>query len=896
MKLLEFLLPIAVGCGFLLALSLLLARRVRGRTLVEIQPRYRQWLGRLGLVRAEQFLSLSGTIISGHPDRNVQRLTLEAAGERVAVYLKREHRVSVWVRFLNALAGFGFVSRSVREACILEALRRESIGCPEWIAAGEDGCGRAFLMVREVEDAVDVRTFLRDHAEPTRRRQVARRLGNLIAHLHRTGFDHPDLYAKHVLVRLGDDSLVLLDWQRSRRRLVVSWRQRVRNLAALNATMADDVATSRDRLACLQTYLDEATDVPHPLVRRACLSVQHQTARLLRRRHIREKRQFPLPAEAQDWIALDGEALAITSALQRLVSGSLDWLALDQQPLPPGQTLMRRWLMLGNGRRTLLVRRRCLQPFAALWAWLRRRRLASPEQRHASLLLRLERHGVPAPRVLAMGQRRAYLGQLESFLLTEPAKDTVPLDVWLMWQTEGRRTRSMLRLRRKVLREAGALLARLHEASCYLSTTTTGCPLAVRITPEGTSQVVLAGVEEVQPMRRACRRLAGRDVRELLQMLSAAGCKPASLRRFVAAYDKTPSPIRIPVPLGTAANARQRVRQLQITPSPELQASTVPLRLDDLRLAVPGGSYHTPDPALESPGDSLWQRLFSGARRVLQRPGWDDFAGRDWIDRIMNATVTDRFNAKQGRSTGRWVLEADSPTGEPRRHLTVYLKRHHELPWWLGWMAALWPRGNWSPALQEWEHLEWARRQGVPVPEAVAAGEFIGPRGRLQSFLAVRELTGMLPLHEAIPLAAQRLDPVTFVRWKRGLVAEMARLARMLHDRRCFHKDLYLCHFYISSDDLDHVPEWRERVFLIDLHRLAQHRWTGWLWQMKDLAQLLYSSEISGVDVRDRLSFWREYRERGSSALYARWLRYWIVLKWRRYRRHNARRKPPSET
>jgi heptose I phosphotransferase len=257
----------------------------------------------------------------------------------------------------------------------------------------------------------------------------------------------------------------------------------------------------------------------------------------------------------------------------------------------------------------------------------------------------------------------------------------------------------------------------------------------------------------------------------------------------------------------------------------------------------------------------------------------------------MDTPVTDRFNAKQGRSTGRWRLVAD---GAPNQQLTVYLKRHHALPWWHGWLAALWPRGNWSPALQEWEHLEWAQRQGVPVPQAIAAGEFIGPRGRLQSFLAVRELTGMAPLHEAIPLAAQRLDPVTFVRWKRGLVAEMARLARLLHDRRRFHKDLYLCHFYVAGHDIEHVPEdWRGRVYLIDLHRLAQHRWTWWLWQMKDLAQLLYSSEIPGIEVRDRLFFWRAYRERGSTPLYDRWLRYWIVLKWRRYRRHNARRKPP---
>src|SRR5262249_22208410 len=150
-----------------------------------------------------------------------------------------------------------------------------------------------------------------------------------------------------------------------------------------------------------------------------------------------------------------------------------------------------------------------------------------------------------------------------------------------------------------------------------------------------------------------------------------------------------------------------------------------------------------------------------------------------------------------------------------------------------------WPDRAWSPALQEWDHLEWARRQGLPVPEPVAAGQFVGPWGRLHSFLAVRELTGMLPLHEAIPLASRRVDAATYLRWKRTLIAEVARLTRMLHDRRCFHKDLYLCHFYVDEQHTRGLPghgaagDWRGRVHLIDLHRLGHHPWTWRMWQMK---------------------------------------------------------------
>jgi heptose I phosphotransferase len=278
-------------------------------------------------------------------------------------------------------------------------------------------------------------------------------------------------------------------------------------------------------------------------------------------------------------------------------------------------------------------------------------------------------------------------------------------------------------------------------------------------------------------------------------------------------------------------------------------------------------------------------------RRVVQRPDWAHFVGADWPDRVMNVPVTDRFHSKQGRTTGRWVLEQLDPQGGPPRRLVVYLKRHHEVPWLSGLLALIWPRGFWSPAMRECQHLEWARQQGVPVPEVVAAAEFIGPWFRLRSCLAVEELADMLPLHEAVPLAASCLEPAIYRVWKTTLVAEMARLSRMLHDRRCFHKDLYLCHFYVARQDTATLPNWRGRVSLIDLHRLSYHRWTWWLWQIKDLAQLLYSSEITGVDLRDRLAFWREYSELGTSPRYDLFLRRWVLFKWRRYRKHNLRRR-----
>jgi heptose I phosphotransferase len=277
---------------------------------------------------------------------------------------------------------------------------------------------------------------------------------------------------------------------------------------------------------------------------------------------------------------------------------------------------------------------------------------------------------------------------------------------------------------------------------------------------------------------------------------------------------------------------------------------------------------------------AFWQRFCQGERRFRQQPYWNDFAPRDWADRIMALELGDRFHAKQGRSIVRWTLEA---AGQQR---VVYLKRHYRLPWWQRWRALFRPGTACSPAMHEWEHLEWAGRQGLPVPRAAAAGEFIGPGPRLQSFLAVEELTGMLPLHEAVPLAASCLTAEAFYRWKCGLIDEMAAITWGFHCRHYFHKDLYLCHFYIEKKDLTQVPvNWNRRVWLIDLHRLTHHPLTRLWWQAKDLAQLLHSSDLPGITARDRLHFWRTYRRTARLGWMSSWLQAIVQLRSQNYGR-----------
>jgi heptose I phosphotransferase len=274
---------------------------------------------------------------------------------------------------------------------------------------------------------------------------------------------------------------------------------------------------------------------------------------------------------------------------------------------------------------------------------------------------------------------------------------------------------------------------------------------------------------------------------------------------------------------------------------------------------------------------SFWQRLRRGSHWTWIDERFRAALPADLDARVMSLESRDRYHAKQGRSTARVVFQA------PWGPLPVYLKRHFRLPWRQRLAALLDPAGRHSPGAAEWHHLQRVRALGIAVPEVVAAGERIGPWARLQSFLMVADLVNHQPLHEAIPALQRQLDPATFRAWKRSVIGTLAAVTATLHRSCLFHKDLYLCHFFV--DPRRPAPG----LTLIDLHRLGHHPLRAGRWRRKDLGQLLFSTYgVAGIDDRDRLRFWSRYRRqvgldgpRGQVRA--------IVHKAARYQAHNAK-------
>jgi tRNA A-37 threonylcarbamoyl transferase component Bud32 len=400
----------------------------------------------LGLTSADAFLDLQGEIVSGHPDRHVMRVELPDG--RVC-FLKKEHRVRWKDRFENWRAGLGWCSKSVREGRMLSEMEVRRIGTPSCLAFGEDGRGRAFVLIAAVPDAVDLRRFVHLQADGE---ELAIALGRFCAELHAARIDHPDLYAKHFLIEPTTFELTLLDWQRAIAGRAVSWSRRIHALAALAATLPSAVSAAL-RTHMLWAYLRRIDALEKcgsiPSFASLAKAIGKRVRHLEGRRGIREQRQPPLDSHAQRLVWVDGEALCalpeIADELRpRAARLKLFDLARDQSEwtLAYGRQA---WLHVGGHR-----------------GWLRRHSWRAPEVRLARLLFHLERYRLAAPKLLAYGQRRRE-GAIESFVLHEKqAANTQPLSA-AIFEANPFRCDWLLEC-------LAGMLNRLHESGCAART------------------------------------------------------------------------------------------------------------------------------------------------------------------------------------------------------------------------------------------------------------------------------------------------------------------------------------------------------------------------------------------------------------------------------------------
>lgn len=350
----------------------------------EVHPKYREAFAAARLMTAEMLLALPGEIVSGHPDRHVMRV--ELPGGTIG-YLKRQHRIG-WREKLKS-------PRCVREAKLLKELAAKGHPCPQWIAFGEDGDGRAFLLVEELKTCRELRSLLSESAlSLDDRRRLAERIGQSLAELHAAGFATPDLGAKHVFVDPSTFAVTLIDWQNTKRGSFDP-----RSVAALEASLAAGLASPRERLRMLWAYARVCRRSGMKLSRFSQLArmLNTESNRIADRRSFRDQREAAIADQRLVWLA--DEAVCAIPGIAAI------W------PKPaivppfyscPSGTIN---IQLADGRPATLVRGRSFAPLARFLAAIRGKSWRSRGMAIARDLFQRERYGQPGPKLYAFGQR-----------------------------------------------------------------------------------------------------------------------------------------------------------------------------------------------------------------------------------------------------------------------------------------------------------------------------------------------------------------------------------------------------------------------------------------------------------------------------------------------------------
>lgn len=474
------------------------------RGFLVVHPRYRSWVAKCGIASAKDALDLPGEIVSGHPNRHVLQVQMKSGTGTRNLYLKREHAVGWRVRIKNWLDGFGRVSRSEREAKVLEKLEAAGLPGPHWIACGEDGDGRAFLLVDELTGYRELRTVLADTALSVGdRATLATRLGESLAELHDAGFDTPDLAAKHVFVRPGSFSTTVLDWQSSKPGVVPDTVARLESLASLNASLVEWLATPRERLRVVKAYLGKMKQVKLEFAAFA-RTVFTQSRKRLKRSSIRVQRQPNAIRHDQRLVWLAGETVCAIPEIAKLWPKPVIAEPFYLDPKAAVEDGERLGIRLADNWPATLVRFRTSDPLGRIWSELRGKSWRSPASRMARVLFHLQNAGVDVPQLYAFGQRLEGAVAVDSFLVHGLPEGTPTLGAWLA-KNEAERE----------LEQLGGILRSVHDAGCILGPSPNSiCVIATR----GKPRIVIDPTHAGQLLRDVSE---SRRIRDLIGILKS---------------------------------------------------------------------------------------------------------------------------------------------------------------------------------------------------------------------------------------------------------------------------------------------------------------------------------------------------------------------------------------
>lgn len=203
-----------------------------------------------------------------------------------------------------------------------------------------------------------------------------------------------------------------------------------------------------------------------------------------------------------------------------------------------------------------------------------------------------------------------------------------------------------------------------------------------------------------------------------------------------------------------------------------------------------------------------------------------------------------------------------------------FLKQHFGVGWREIFKNLLQLRLPVLSAKNEWHAIQHLTTLNIPTLTIAGYGCMGLNPARRQSFLLTDELTNAISLEDLCQDWSRTSPNVAF---KRALIREVARMARIMHSSGMNHRDFYLCHFLWDTTS----PLIAPRLHLIDLHRAQIHWKIPQRWVIKDLAGIYFSSKDIGLTTRDGWRFLKEYSQQPLRTVLEREKHFWHKVKQR---------------
>ncbi len=214
----------------------------KGKVLALLKDRYKDVLLKQGIDDIKTFLEKNNQTSRYYVGRTLHSSIPLGDGKRMVL---RQYSHG---GLLRAITGnlYCFGSRSFQELALTEEIRSCGIPTIEPIGAIHQATCfppfyQSYLLTLEVPEALNAIEYLQKMGRnPSRealyhKRKMIEHFGLLLRQFHQMGFFHQDLQMKNVLV--AEDRILIIDFDRSYRKRILSTRERMKNLLRLNRSV-----------------------------------------------------------------------------------------------------------------------------------------------------------------------------------------------------------------------------------------------------------------------------------------------------------------------------------------------------------------------------------------------------------------------------------------------------------------------------------------------------------------------------------------------------------------------------------------------------------------------------------------------------------------------------------